>query len=62
MHKTDKKYVVRKKQGQRQLNKDSNSGSNIQSIGSQIRRDQEKKHQEKVHNILTENLDEISQS
>ena len=40
IHKSDKKYVCRKKAGQRQLNKDKSSGSNIQSMGSQIRRDQ----------------------
>ncbi len=40
MHKSDKKYVCRKKAGERQLNKDKQSGSQIQSMGSQIRRDQ----------------------
>lgn len=40
IHKSDKKYVVRKKAGERQFNKDKQSGSQIQSIGSQIRRDQ----------------------
>lgn len=40
LHKSDKKYVCRKKAGERQLNKDKASGSNIQSMGSQIRRDQ----------------------
>lgn len=44
LHKSDKKYVCRKKAGERQLNKDKNAGSSIQSMGSQIRRDQEKKH------------------
>lgn len=53
-HKSDHKYVTRGKAGQRQLNKDSNAGSHIMSIGSQIRRENEKKHQEKVNNILTE--------
>ena len=38
-HKSDHKYVVRKKAGGRQISKDSNSGSQIQSMGSQIRRD-----------------------
>lgn len=51
-HKSDHKYVVRKKAGQRQINKDSNSGSNIKSMGSQIRRDQEKKHHENIKSIL----------
>ncbi len=40
LHKSDKKYVCRKKAGERQFNKDKQSGSSIQSIGSQIRRDQ----------------------
>jgi len=40
LHKSDKKYVVRQKAGERQFNKDKQSGSSIQSIGSQIRRDQ----------------------
>lgn len=44
MHKSDKKYVCRKKAGQRQLNRDKQAGSNIKSMGSQIRRDQQKKH------------------
>ncbi|CAD8048830.1 unnamed protein product [Paramecium primaurelia] len=55
-HKSDHRYVVRGKAGGRQLNKDSHSGSNIKSIGSQIRRAQEKKHQEKVNSILNESL------
>lgn len=38
LHKSDKKYVNRGKAGGRQLNRDKSSGSNIQSIGSQIRR------------------------
>lgn len=53
MHKSDKKYVCRKKAGERQLNRDKCSGSQIYSMGSQIRRDQEKKHQINVENILT---------
>jgi hypothetical protein len=53
---------VRKKAGQRQLNRDKNSGSNVQSIGSQIRRDQEKKHQANVQSILTENYADIEKS
>lgn len=54
LHKSDKKYVCRKKAGERQLNRDKQSGSNIQSMGSQIRRDQEKKHMENVSRILKE--------
>ena len=54
IHKSDKKYVVRQKAGERQFNKDKSSGSQIQSIGSQIRRDQEKKHVINVGEILKE--------
>ncbi|EAR92408.1 hypothetical protein TTHERM_00085060 (macronuclear) [Tetrahymena thermophila SB210] len=61
-HKSDHKYVVRKKAGQRQLNCDTQTGKKVKSIGSQIRRDQEKKHQEKVHNILNEHIDEIDKT
>jgi hypothetical protein len=38
LHKSDKKYVCRKKAGERQLNRDKQSGSSIKSMGSQIRR------------------------
>lgn len=55
LHKSDKKYVCRKKAGERQLNRDKQGGSQIQSMGSQIRRDQEKKHIENVGSILNEN-------
>jgi len=54
LHKSDHKYVVRKKAGKRQITRDSNSGSHIQSMGSQIRRDQEKKHYEKIKKILSD--------
>lgn len=59
LHKSDKKYVCRKKAGERQLNKDKQSGSQIYSMGSQIRRDQEKKHIANVGQILTENKQAI---
>ena len=59
LHKSDHKYVCRGKSGGRQLNKDKCSGSNIQSMGSDIRRNQEKLHQEKVSNILTEHFAEL---
>lgn len=55
LHKSDKKYVCRKKAGERQLNRDKQSGSQIKSMGSQIRRDQEKKHIANVYQILTDN-------
>jgi len=61
-HKSDHKYVVRKKAGKRQITRDSNSGSNIQSMGSQIRRDQEKKHAENIKKILTESYKQIKDS
>ena len=40
LHKSDRKYVCRMKAGERQFNRDKQSGSGIQSIGSQIRREQ----------------------
>ena len=43
-HKSDHKYVCRKKQGQRQITKDKSNAA--QSVGSQIRRGNEIKHQE----------------
>lgn len=59
IHQSDKKYVCRKKAGERQFNKDKQSGSNIRSMGSQIRRDQEKKHIINVNFILNENREEL---
>lgn len=59
LHKSDHKYVTRKKAGQRQMVKDKHSGSGIKSIGSQIRRENEKLHQMNVDNILEDNLKEI---
>lgn len=61
LHKSDKKYVCRKKAGERQLNRDKQSGSGIQSMGSQIRRDQEKKHVINVGEILKEHLKDLSE-
>ena len=61
LHRSDHKYVTRKKAGQRQLAKDKHSGSGIKSIGSQIRRENEKIHQMNVDNILDENLKEIQE-
>jgi hypothetical protein len=60
-HKSDRKYVCRMKAGQRQFNRDKDSGSQIQSIGSQIRRDQEKKHVINVGEILKEFHKDLSE-
>ena len=49
-HKSDHKYVIRKKAGQRQVIKDK--GKKINSIGAQMRRANEKKHQENIEMIL----------
>ena len=49
-HKSDHKYVVRKKAGERQIMKDK--GKKIISMGAQIRRANEKKHQENIEMIL----------
>ncbi|KRX01983.1 hypothetical protein PPERSA_07628 [Pseudocohnilembus persalinus] len=62
LHKSDSKYVVRKKAGQRQLAKDKNAGSQIQSMGSQIRRDQEKLHQEKVRCLIQYHAEDLQNS
>lgn len=62
LHKSDHKYVTRKKAGQRQLGKDKQSGSNIKSIGSQIRRENEKIHQITVSKILSDNISDIEKS
>lgn len=62
LHRSDHKYVVRKKAGKRQITRDANSGSNIQSMGSQIRRDQEKKHYEKIKKLLSESYKTIETS
>lgn len=51
-HKSDHKYVIRKKQGKRQSTKDK--GKSISSVGSQIRRANEVKHQENIEDILSE--------
>lgn len=61
LHKSDHKYVTRKKAGQRQAGKDKHAGTSIKSMGSQIRRENEKIHQMNVDNILEENLQEIEQ-
>lgn len=54
MHKSDRKYVCRKKAGERQLNRDKQNGNSIKSMGSQIRREQEKRHIINVSEILLE--------
>ena len=57
-HKSDHKYVVRKKAGVRQVIKDK--GKNIISMGAQIRRANEKKHQENIEMILKLNEDDLN--
>ena len=49
-HRSDHKYVIRKKQGKRQSTKDK--GKSISSMGSQIRRANEVKHQENIEDII----------
>ena len=56
-HKSDHKYVIRKKAGVRQVIKDK--GKKITSIGAQIRRANEKKHQENIEMILKLNESDI---
>ena len=57
-HKSDHKYVVRKKAGVRQVVKDK--GKKIISVGAQIRRANEKKHQENIEMILKLNENDIN--
>ena len=59
-HKSDHKYVVRKKAGVRQVIKDKSK--NIKSIGAQMRRANEKKHQENIELILKLNEDNLIKS
>ena len=56
-HKSDHKYVVRKKVGKRQILKDKSK--NISSIGSQIRRANEKQHQNNIESIFLEYKNEL---
>jgi hypothetical protein len=57
-HKSDTKYVQRKKQGKRQANFDSKS-SCMTSVGSQMRRNNEKLHQEHIKDTLDEYEDDL---
>ena len=57
-HKSDHKYVVRKKAGVRQVIKDK--GKKVISMGAQIRRANEKKHQENIEMILKLNEDDLN--
>jgi hypothetical protein len=52
LRKTFHKYTTRKKQGKRQMTHDSVTGHSAQSIGSQIRRDQEKLFQLQLAELL----------
>ncbi|KAG2379645.1 hypothetical protein C9374_006762 [Naegleria lovaniensis] len=54
VHKTFSNYVSRKKQGGRQLSHDIQTGHRAKSAGSEIRRNQEKQFQEKLHTLLTQ--------
>lgn len=61
LHRSDRKYVCRKKAGERQFNRDKQSGSSIKSMGSQIRRDQEKRHVINVGEILQEHNKDLGE-
>jgi len=60
-HKSDHKYVVRKKAGQRQINKDK-SKKIKHSTGAQMRRENEKKHSENIEYILKLNEEYLVKS
>ena len=59
-HRSDHKYVIRKKAGVRQIIKDQMK--NIKSVGAQIRRANEKKHQENIELILKLNEEQLIKS
>ena len=60
-HNSDRRYVCRAKGGgKRQSEKDKDK--KIKSMGSQIRRFNEKKHQEGVNSILEKNMDHLQKS
>lgn len=59
-HKSDHKYVVRKKAGQRQVVKDNAKKTIKNSVGAQLRREGEKKHQENIECILKLNEELLS--
>ena len=52
-HKSDKKYLVRKKTGRRQIIKDKLRLS-MTSVGAQLRREMEAEHQEHIAKIMNE--------
>lgn len=56
-HTSDHKYVVRKKNGTKQSKKDKTK--KIKSVGSQIRRANEKKHLINIENLVKKHLKEI---
>ena len=60
-HKSDHKYVTRKKAGQRQITKDKSKKVKT-SVGALIRRENEKKHQENIEYILKVNEEHLRKS
>ena len=61
LHKGDKKYVSRAKAGKRQVSKDKKMG-HINSIGSLVRRELEKEHQENIQKIMEECKDVLKEA
>ena len=60
-NRSDSKYVQRKKAGKRQINKDKTKGG-INSVGSQMRRENEKMHQSHIAQILESEIEYIKQA
>ena len=58
-HTSDHKYVVRKKQGTRQSNKNKEKGK-FSSVGGQIRSLNEKKHEENLASIFAQNKEQFT--
>lgn len=61
LHKSDHRYVIRKKQGGRQMVKDK-SKNVMASVGSQMRRLNEINHQKKIFEILNENRNYLEEA
>ena len=60
-HRSESKYVQRKKAGQRQMNRDK-AGRVMNSVGSQMRRENEKLLQDHIEQILEESMPALKAS
>jgi len=60
-HKSDSKYVQRKKAGKRQMNFDKKS-SCMTSVGSQMRRNNERLHQQHIQETIEEYIEDLNKA